>query len=98
MTATTPRRPLDSLTPRAPRNRPGVLVTLAPEEKAALDALAAEDTVSAGVPVSRSRVAGRLALEEMARRHPRSGGLVWCPMGGDVTRDKLVSCTPVKAE
>ena len=56
--------------PRAPRRRPGVLVTLAPEETDALDALAAEDTVRAGVPVSRSRVVGLLALAEVARRHP----------------------------
>ena len=49
----------------ATRTRPVVQLSLAPEELAALDAVAAEDGRS------RSAMSGRLALEEHARRHPQ---------------------------
>ena len=48
----------------ATRTRPVVQLSLGKDELAALDALAAEDGRS------RSAMAGRLALEEHARRHP----------------------------
>jgi len=49
----------------ATRTRPVVQLSLGNDELAALDALAAEDGRS------RSAMAGRLALEEHARRHPQ---------------------------
>jgi len=49
----------------ATRTRPVVQLSLGKDELAALDALAAEDGRS------RSAMAGRLALEEHARRHPQ---------------------------